>query len=52
MKLYNKPELNVEKFNINDVITDGSVADVDQDLVEDSVMAGIEFDINVGGDEF
>lgn len=54
MKLYNKPELNVEKFDVEDVVTaNGSiVADKDQTDVGFNQAAGMEFDINVEGNEF
>lgn len=52
MKLYNKPELNVEKFDVEDVIT-ASIADADQgDFDFNKQSAGMEFDINVEGNEF
>ncbi len=52
MKTYNKPELNVEKFDVKDIITnsDYTVNNGDVDL---EMAAGIEFNINVNGnDEF
>ena len=52
MKLYNKPELNVEKFDVADIITvSNEKAEVDNGYV-DNVSAGMEFDINVEGNEF
>ncbi|MBQ3602631.1 MAG: hypothetical protein IJA02_02180 [Clostridia bacterium] len=56
MKLYNKPELNVEAFDIEDVITtsggDNYVTDND-DAELNSVSAGMEFSIAANGnDEF
>ncbi|MBQ2965366.1 MAG: hypothetical protein IJE14_12030 [Clostridia bacterium] len=53
MKLYNKPELNVEKFDVEDVIT-GSVADADQGEFDfpTNQTAGMEFDITAEGNEF
>ncbi len=51
MKLYNKPELNVEKFDVEDVITISADTDrSDVDFTKQS--AGMEFDINVEGNEF
>lgn len=55
MKIYNKPELNVEKFDVLDVITaNGSTpttdADNDNGMVE--LSAGLEFDIGAAGNEF
>lgn len=53
MKLYNKPELNVEMFDVEDVITtsNGVEADKDSDLGE--LSAGMEFSIAANGnDEF
>ncbi len=53
MKLYNKPELNVEKFDVEDVITGSVIADndySDNDFTKQS--AGMEFDITAEGNEF
>ena len=56
MKLYNKPELNIEKFDIEDVLTanDGSPVGgnttTSKDVIEWS--AGMEFDITADGNEF
>ena len=55
MKLYNKPELNVEKFDVEDIITvsggDDSVnSEKDNGIVD--VSAGMEFDITAEGNEF
>ena len=54
MKLYNKPELSVEQFDVEDVITvsnkdavNGGAGDVDLPQ-----SAGMEFDISVDGNEF
>ena len=53
MKLYNKPELNVEKFDVEDVITDGSGnPTIGDNKYEELQSAGMEFDINVEGNEF
>lgn len=51
MKLYNKPELNVEKFDVEDVIT-ASIADADQGDFNFPQSAGMEFDITAEGNEF
>ena len=53
MKLYNKPELNVETFDVEDVITQSTPNDavVDKDFEE--LSAGMEFSIAANGnDEF
>lgn len=50
MKLYNKPELNVEKFDVEDVITGSVVMEKDQSDLE--MSAGMEFDISDNGNEF
>ncbi len=54
MKLYNKPELNVEQFDVEDVITasttDAPAVNGGGDI--NDVSAGMEFDINVDGNEF
>ena len=58
MKLYNKPELNIEKFDIEDVLTanDGStIGNNTQTGAGDFDMgqsAGMEFDITAEGNEF
>ena len=56
MKLYNKPELNVEAFDVEDIINaNGSFAEVDNGVGELGGVpqpAGMEFDINVEGNEF
>lgn len=56
MKLYNKPELNIEKFDIEDVLTanDGStIGNNTQTGAGDFEMsAGMEFDITAEGNEF
>lgn len=56
MKLYNKPELNVEKFDVEDVITATSPTLGDQDQNDHTFgglqSAGMEFDIDVNGNEF
>ena len=54
MKLYNKPELNVEAFDVEDVITKSTPDEAVKDNVElDSVSAGMEFSIAANGnDEF
>lgn len=53
MKLYNKPELNVEKFDVEDVITVSADADQGEfDFATGGQSAGMEFDINVEGNEF
>lgn len=57
MKLYNKPELNVEKFDVEDIITVGSNVDdgkVNQGTDNEAgvMSAGMEFDIAENGNEF
>lgn len=55
MKLYNKPELNVEAFDVEDVITT-SGKDYDNEIDDgelQSISAGMEFSIAANGnDEF
>ncbi len=48
MKTYNKPELNVEQFDVADVIT----VSADKSQGDMELSAGLEFDVNVAGDEF
>lgn len=56
MKLYNKPELNVEAFDVEDIIAanspiGGNEADKEVDVGE--LSAGMEFSIAANGnDEF
>lgn len=54
MKLYNKPELNVEKFDVEDIITTASnnTQTGAGDFELDGVVAGMEFDITADGNEF
>lgn len=54
MKIYNKPELNVEKFDVEDIITDGSGNPTvgDNNDVVWGQSAGMEFDITAEGNEF
>ena len=54
MKLYNKPELNVEKFDVEDVITvsGGEKVPSENDNSYIEVSAGMEFDITAEGNEF
>lgn len=55
MKLYNKPELNVEKFDVEDIITEGSTPGnntVTDGTIIDGLSAGMEFDISDNGNEF
>ncbi|MBR4048881.1 MAG: hypothetical protein IKK09_00125 [Clostridia bacterium] len=52
MKLYNKPELNVEKFDVEDVITVSADADAGDFDFATSQSAGMEFDITAEGNEF
>ncbi len=52
MKLYNKPELNVEAFDVEDIITvSNPKAEADNGL-GDLQSAGMEFDITAEGNEF
>ncbi len=51
-KLYNKPELNVEAFDIKDVIANNVSVEADQEAGAGELTAGMEFDVNVVGDEF
>lgn len=50
MKLYNKPELNVEKFDVDDVMTVSTGQSFED--VELEQVAGMEFDISANGNEF
>lgn len=52
MKLYNKPELNVEQFDVEDIITTSTTdsENVGGDIMD--VSAGMEFDITAEGNEF
>ena len=54
MKLYKKPELSVEKFDVEDIIANGSTPG--NDTVKDdhlvTISAGMEFDITAEGNEF
>lgn len=54
MKLYSKPELNVEKFDVEDVLTANGSTVNDKEFVEMSadISAGMEFDITAEGNEF
>ena len=56
MKLYNKPELNVEKFDVEDVIANEGSIIADKDFGDNSFgggqSAGMEFDITADGNEF
>ncbi|MBR3754488.1 MAG: hypothetical protein IKK49_05215 [Clostridia bacterium] len=55
MKLYNKPELNVEKFDVEDIITVSSGDKVNSEVDNSDVgfqSAGMEFDITAAGNEF
>ena len=56
MKLYNKPELTVEAFDVEDVITvstgAGSTEESDKTNGIVGFSAGMEFDIDVNGNEF
>lgn len=53
MKLYNKPELNVEKFDVEDIITvSNEKVNSGTDAGMGELSAGMEFDINVNGNEF
>lgn len=55
MKIYNKPELNVEKFDIESVITvsdPNTKTDADDVVWGGGQSAGMEFDIDVNGNEF
>lgn len=49
MKLYNKPELSVEKFDVEDVIT---TSGTETDYKDIEMSAGMEFDIAAEGNEF
>lgn len=54
MKIYSKPELNVEKFYVEDIITEGSTPgnDTVNDSTDIEMSAGMEFDITAEGNEF
>lgn len=50
-KYYNKPELEVTAFDVEDIITASTVKlSVENEIIEFS--AGIEFNIAAGSDEF
>lgn len=56
MKIYNKPELNAEQFDVIDILTvsgneNGNVNAGNSGDIAD-LSAGLEFDVNVAGDEF
>ena len=54
MKIYIKPELNVEKFYVEDVIANGSIPTINdnQEVDMEGMSAGMEFDITAEGNEF
>lgn len=52
MKIYNKPELNVEAFDVEDIITVSAEVDNGAGELGGVQSAGMEFDINVEGNEF
>ena len=49
MRIYNKPELNVEAVDVEDIITLSAEADFGDGELQ---SAGMEFDITAEGNEF
>ena len=52
MKSYNKPEINVEQFDVEDIITTSTTGSENAGGGIVDVSAGMEFDITADGNEF